>query len=113
MIRMEKELGIFKALSDGTRLKIVLFLLDGERCVCEIMPYINRAQPTTSLQLQKLENLGIVSSRREGKSVYYQITCPEVVKVLRCLKMDGWAKDLPRKKSNAHESRNVSKTFYS
>ena len=95
---MEKELGIFKALSDETRLKIVLFLLDDERCVCEIMPYINRAQSTTSLQLQKLENLGIVSSRREGKSVYYRITCPEVVKVLRCLKMDKYTKDIPQKK---------------
>ena len=98
MMEMEKELGIFKALSDETRLKIVLFLMKGERCVCEIMPYINRAQSTTSLQLRKLENLGVVSSRRKGKSVYYKIISPEVVKVLKCLKMDKSTKDIPRKR---------------
>ncbi len=100
MIRMEKELRIFKALSDETRLKIILFLLDGERCVCEIMPYIDRAQSTTSLQLQKLENLGIVSSRRDGKSVYYRITSAEVAKVLKCLGMDEYARKIPRTKVN-------------
>ena len=98
MIKIEKELGIFKALSDETRLKIVLFLMDGERCVCEIMLYINRAQSTTSLQLQKLENLGVVSSRRKGKSVYYKIINPDVLKVIKCLKMDKYTKDIPRKK---------------
>ena len=98
MMEMEKELGIFKALSDETRLKIVLFLMNGEKCVCEIMPHINRAQSTTSLQLQKLENLGVVSSRRKGKSVYYKIINPEVLKVLRCLKMDKYTTEIPRKK---------------
>ena len=100
MIEMKKEFGIFKALSDETRLKIVLFLLDTERCVCEIMPHINRAQSTTSLQLQKLENLGIVSSRRQGKSVYYKIISPEVVKVLKCLNMEPW-ENVSRNKASA------------
>jgi ArsR family transcriptional regulator len=97
---MKKELMIFKALSDETRLKIVLFLLDGERCVCEIMPYIDRAQSTTSLQLRKLENLGIVSSRRLGKSVYYKVASPDVIRVLKCLGMDEYARKIPRTKVN-------------
>jgi ArsR family transcriptional regulator len=98
---MKKELQIFKALSDETRLKIILFLSGGERCVCEIVPYINRAQSTTSLQLQKLENLGIVSSRRDGKSIYYRISCKEVTKVLKCMDMSKYKKDIPKRRKDA------------
>ncbi len=80
---MRKELRIFKALCDETRLKIVEFLLDGEKCVCEIVPYTGRAQSTVSIQLAKLEDLGIVESRRKGKSVYYKIINPKIKKILK------------------------------
>jgi len=91
---MDRKLKVFKALSDETRLKIVYFLLDGEKCACKIIPHINRAQSTVSLQMRKLENLGIVKSRREGKSVYYRITNNDVVKVLDCL--EGYKKKVAR-----------------
>jgi DNA-binding transcriptional ArsR family regulator len=83
---MKRELKIFKALSDKTRLKIVRFLLNGEKCVCEIVPHTGRAQSTVSLQLSKLEYLGIVESRREGKSIYYHIANEDALKILDCCK---------------------------
>ncbi len=70
---MDKTLKIMKALSDATRLKIVDFLLDGEKCVCEIFPHVKRTQSTTSIQLRKLEKAGILKSRRKGKNVFYNI----------------------------------------
>lgn len=79
---MSEWLNIFKALSDETRFKIVKFLLDGEKCVCEIIPKTGRTQSTVSIQLNKLESLGILTSRREGKSVYYRISNPKVIKLL-------------------------------
>ncbi len=79
---MKELLKIFKALSDETRLKIVKFLLDGEKCVCEIVKHVNKTQSTVSIQLTKLENLGIVASKREGKKVYYRISNPKVRKIL-------------------------------
>lgn len=85
---MREALKIFKALCDETRLKIVEFLLDGEKCVCEIVSHIKRAQSTISIQLAKLENLGIVESRREGKSVYYKLTNDKVKKILKIVKGD-------------------------
>ena len=52
---VDKEiLEILKALSDETRLKIVEFLLDGEKCVCEIFPHVKRTQSTVSIQLSVL-----------------------------------------------------------
>jgi DNA-binding transcriptional ArsR family regulator len=77
---------IFKALSDPTRLKIVDFLIEKERCACEIFKKIERAQSTISQQLTKLEDLGIVESRREGRSVIYKLTSKEVRKILKIFK---------------------------
>lgn len=70
---MDETLKIMKALSDETRLKIVRFLLGGEKCVCEIFPHVKRTQSTTSIQLGKLEKAGILKSRREGKKTLYSI----------------------------------------
>ena len=79
-------LNLLKALSDETRLKIVELLLDGERCACELIPLVDRSQPTVSIQLSKLKSLGVVECRKEGKSVYYWISDPRVRKVIAALK---------------------------
>lgn len=80
---MREELKIFKALSCPTRLKIVKFLLDGEKCVCNIVKHVERSQSTISIQLSKLEMWGIVKSRREGKNIYYKIINERVRKMLK------------------------------
>ena len=64
---------ISKALSDETRLNIIKLILNDEKCVCEIIPYVKKAQPTVSLQLKKLEDLGLIKSRKDGKKVFYSI----------------------------------------
>lgn len=82
---MKEALKICKALCDETRFKIVEFLLHGEKCVCEIVPHTKRTQPTISIQLAKLESLGIVASRREGKRVYYRVSNPKIKRILKIL----------------------------
>jgi len=83
---MREELRIFKALCNEVRLKIVEALLDGEKFVSEIIPYAGRMQPAVSMQLAKLEYLGIVESRREGGKVYYRLTNEKVKKILKILR---------------------------
>ncbi|MHA1506623.1 MAG: metalloregulator ArsR/SmtB family transcription factor [Candidatus Asgardarchaeia archaeon] len=87
---MRELLKIFKALSDETRLKIVELLLNGEKCVCEIVRHTDRTQSTISIQLSKLESLGIVESRRKGKNVYYRISNPKVMKILSKIDFSKW-----------------------
>ncbi|MBU3942055.1 MAG: metalloregulator ArsR/SmtB family transcription factor [Nanoarchaeota archaeon] len=82
---MEKSLRILKALSDDTRLKIVKFLLNGEKCVCEIIPHTKRTQSTVSIQLGKLKNCGILESRRQGKKIFYKIKDYRVCDVFKAL----------------------------
>jgi ArsR family transcriptional regulator len=93
---MKEAVKILKALSDETRLKILEFLLDGEKCVCQIFPHVKRTQSTVSIQLGKLENLGIVESRREGKQIFYKIKDYRICDVFKAL---GYAKGKILKKS--------------
>lgn len=79
---MREETRIFKALCNEVRLEIVKALLDGEKYVSEIIPYAGRMQPAVSMQLAKLEYLGIVKSRREGGRVYYRIANERIRRIL-------------------------------
>ena len=74
-------LKISKALCDETRLNIIEFLLNNEKCVCEIIFHVKKAQSTVSLQLKKLENLGLIQSRKEGKQVFYFIKEKKIKKL--------------------------------
>jgi DNA-binding transcriptional ArsR family regulator len=65
---------IFKALGDKTRYRIMSELVRRERCACELPRLVGRAQPTVSLQLKYLSELGIVSSRRRGREVIYKVS---------------------------------------
>jgi ArsR family transcriptional regulator len=92
----KKMIKMLKALSDETRLSIVKFLLDGEKCVCEIFPHVKRTQSTVSIQLDVLRKAGILNSRREGKKVYYFILDKKVCDIFKAL---GFSKAKLMKKS--------------
>ena len=82
---MKKNIELLKALADDTRYKIIEFLLEGEKCVCEIFPHVKRTQSTTSIQLDVLRKAGILDSRKEGKKVYYFISDKKVCEVFKAL----------------------------
>jgi ArsR family transcriptional regulator len=65
---------LFQALSDTTRLRS-LFLLaqEGELCVCELTHALDVSQPKISRHLAMLRSAGIVSDRRQGQWIYYQL----------------------------------------
>ncbi len=93
---MKKELQILKALADETRLKIVRYLLDGEKCVCEIFPHIKRTQSTTSIQLDVLRKAGILDSKKSGRKVYYFIRDKKFCDMFKAL---GFSEEKLMKKS--------------
>jgi ArsR family transcriptional regulator, arsenate/arsenite/antimonite-responsive transcriptional repressor len=78
---------LFHALSDETRLEVVLLLLDGERCVCDLMDDLGMAQSRLSWHLKTLSDAGIISARREGRWNYYAL---EAAAIAECRGMlDG------------------------
>jgi len=82
---MKNKLQILKALADETRLNIVKYLEGGEKCVCEIFPYVQRTQSTVSAQLDILKKAGIVDSKKAGKKVYYFVSNKKISKILNSL----------------------------
>jgi ArsR family transcriptional regulator len=73
---------ILKALGQPTRLKIVDFLRDGERCVCEIFPAIEEEQSNTSRHLNLMVSSGILFRRKEGVKIFYALKHPEIPEIV-------------------------------
>ena len=73
-IKKAKERGkVFKALGDITRQRIISLLSLREMCVCELIAALKMTQPTTSHHLKILEDANLISSRKDGKWVYYSL----------------------------------------
>jgi len=73
---------VFNALADPVRLKILDLLRGGERCVCEIVPYVGITQPLVSRHLAILKRCGLVKDRREGNRRFYSVTNSAIYKVI-------------------------------
>ena len=82
---MQRNINLFKALGEETRYRIIEVLLQGEVCACEIPKLIGRTQSNTSMHLSKLNDLGIVQYRKDGKMVIYSIRDKRVYDVFRVL----------------------------
>lgn len=70
---MNNLINVFKILSDETRLRILMLLLEEELCVCEIYGILDESQPKVSKALSKLRDLDIVIDERKEKFVYYSL----------------------------------------
>ena len=75
-IKMKSLIPFFRALADETRLRIVMLLLHGELCVCDLMAILDAPQSKLSRHLAYLKHSGIVSGRREGVWMHYSLKAP-------------------------------------
>jgi ArsR family transcriptional regulator len=64
---------VFKALADGTRLRIIGLLVNGEVCVCHIHDSLGIPQSMASRHLAYLRRAGLVSTRKDGLWVHYRL----------------------------------------
>jgi ArsR family transcriptional regulator len=70
---MDELLGIFKALSEETRLRIIKLLEHGELCVCDLVAALGLVQPKVSFHLAVLKEAGFIKDRKEGKWTHYRL----------------------------------------
>ena len=71
---MDRYLKYFKALSDATRMRILLLLADRDLCVCELVFILKMEQSRISHQLQSLRKAGLVRNKREGRAIIYSLS---------------------------------------
>src|SRR4051812_22776326 len=77
--------GLLKVLANQDRLLLLCQLTQGEHCVSELESLTGIKQPTLSQQLTVLREERMVSTRREGKQIFYSIASNEAMAVMQVL----------------------------
>ena len=76
---------LMKALSNPDRLLLLCQLAHGERRVGELEELVGIVQPTLSQQLGVLRSEGAVSTRRDGKRIFYSVADADLLQLLDAL----------------------------
>ncbi len=74
---MRSFLSLTKALSDESRVRALLALREGERCVCELIELLDLAPSTVSKHMSILSQAGLVECRKEGRWHYFRLVGEE------------------------------------
>ena len=82
----KKTAGLFKALGDENRIRILKLLQSGEKCACVLLDDLHITQPTLSHHMKILCDSGIVTGRKEGKWMHYSISAEGAKVAMDCLK---------------------------
>ncbi len=83
--RADEIAALLKALSHPTRLMVACELKGGEQSVSALEQTIGAAQPNLSRDLARMRREGLVSARRQSKSVYYQLADDRLARVIDAL----------------------------
>ncbi|MBE6008409.1 MAG: helix-turn-helix transcriptional regulator [Lachnospiraceae bacterium] len=73
----------FKVFGDSSRLKLLILLLSGEKCVTDIADKLGMSQSAVSHQLRVLRQSRLVKYRRDGKTVYYSLDDEHVEDIIK------------------------------
>lgn len=79
----DRAAGIFRAAGDPERLRLLMRLAGGERCVTELAGDAGAGLSTVSQRLRVLRAEGLVAGRRDGKHVYYSLADAHVAELVR------------------------------
>jgi len=74
---MRETTNIYKALSDTSRLRILMMLKEKALCVCEMTDILGLANSTVSKHLSILRNANLIQDEKDGRWVNYRLARPE------------------------------------
>lgn len=81
-IEIEKVSEAMKQLGDPSRLRIFWLLCHCEECVLNIASLVNMSSPAVSHHLRLLKSSGLITSKRDGKEMYYKASESELTNEL-------------------------------
>ncbi len=76
---------ILAALSNPARLRMVVSLSKGEKCVCDMAAEVGLDMSTTSRHLVQLRQVGLLQDERRGNMVFYTLKANCLPSFLDCL----------------------------
>jgi ArsR family transcriptional regulator, arsenate/arsenite/antimonite-responsive transcriptional repressor len=107
---MNDILRIFKALSDSTRLRIILLLRQKDLCVCELTFVLKMSQSRISHQLRILRDAGLAEDKRDGKWIIYGVP-PHIRNSLRALLSSSGKNSLKKSAEAIQDLKNLKICF--
>ncbi len=69
--QFKKVLAFLKTINEANRLRILCFLREEEKCVCEIWRALDLPQNLVSHHLKILKDFGLISSKNAGRRIIY------------------------------------------
>ena len=81
----DKAVGALKILANVERMLLLCQLSQGEMCVSDLEARLAIRQPTLSQQLAVLRSEGVVSTRRDGKNIFYSVADPDLLTIMAVL----------------------------
>ncbi|MQA62988.1 MAG: metalloregulator ArsR/SmtB family transcription factor [Actinophytocola sp.] len=72
----------FKTLGHPARIRVLELLSEREHAVSELLPELGIEASNLSQQLAVLRRAGLVTTRKEGSTVFYAVTSPQVADLL-------------------------------
>ena len=80
---------VLKVLAHPHRLRIVEILLSESVSVRKLASMLKLAPPVVSQHLGQMRSNGIVTPRREGKQVYYEVISQNAANLIECIRQHG------------------------
>jgi DNA-binding transcriptional ArsR family regulator len=81
----ERQAEIAKAVGHPLRVAVIDFLRDGEKCVCDIAEYVGSERSNVSRHLSVMVGAGVLTCRKEGLKVFYNLRTPCIAEFLACV----------------------------
>ena len=94
---------IFRQLGDPNRIRIFWLLCHCEECVVNIAAMVDMSSPAVSHHLRVLKDSGLLSSRREGREVYYRASDAAQSRLLHEMIEQGMDVACPRWREEAEQ----------
>lgn len=81
--KLEETGDLFKVLSDPTRIKILLSIAEGEKCVHELAKETSSELSNISHHLRRMKDKNLVDFRRDGRHKYYKVKDEHVMNIVK------------------------------
>lgn len=79
---LELKAEVLKTLAQPTRLKILEYLRNGERCICDIVPAIDGEQSNISRHISLMQKNHLVTTRKDGVKVMVRVKDHKIFEIL-------------------------------
>lgn len=98
-----------KALSDPSRVRILMALSQGELCVCQLVELLDLASSTVSRHMSILSQAYLVDARKQGRWVFYRRAGAEAPEPVRAALewVDGSLADSPEAQEDRERLRRI------